>query len=367
MRSRSSSSSSASRGESRKISGSMRSSESVERIVVVDVDDELQPEAARPLVQRLEMLLVVVVLDDDQARVGSGLVRGFQRRVHAEQDRQPARIPHPGAIARTARALGALFLGRSRGLGVADEGDDRDPVSLGDRLAEAAAAGHWPDATQVPIGCQTVFSSRKAAISQGLCPVGGAVDDALDVLGGELLELGREPVGARHVDRVDVHVRGEPGRELGALPGEDVDDAARDVGGGEHLAELDRGERVRLGGDDHRGVAADDRGREPRDEPVQRRLVGREDPDDAGRLRDREVEVRAGDGVRPAEHLGELVGPARVPDEAIDRNGRPPPRPSRARRGRRGAPRASRRSGRGPGRGCTRSRRPSRAGLRGPP
>ena len=70
---------------------------------------------------------------------------------------------------------------------------------------------------------------------------------------------------------------GEHGRELLLAAGEDVDDAARDVGGREHLGELDRGERVRLGGDDDDGVAADERGREPRDEPGERRLVGRED------------------------------------------------------------------------------------------
>ena len=44
-----------------------------------------------------------------------------------------------------------------------------------------------------------------------------------------------------------------------AQPGEDVDDAARHVGGREHLGELDRDERMRLRGDDHRGVAADER------------------------------------------------------------------------------------------------------------
>ena len=45
----------------------------------------------------------------------------------------------------------------------------------------------------------------------------------------------------------------------------------------------------------------------------------RDDRDDAGRLGDREVEVRAGDRVRRAEHLRELVGEARVPDPAVDR------------------------------------------------
>ena len=86
--------------------------------------------------------------------------------------------------------------------------------------------------------------------------------------------------------------------------------------------------------------------------------------DDAGRLRHGEVEVRAGDRVRGAEHLRELVGEARVPDPAVDRaldlvRGR-----SRARRTRPCAPPSSRRSGRAPGRGCRRSRRPTSAARR---
>ena len=42
-----------------------------------------------------------------------------------------------------------------------------------------------------PIGCQTVLSSRKLAIAHGLCSSARAVDDALHVVGGEALELGR--------------------------------------------------------------------------------------------------------------------------------------------------------------------------------
>ena len=69
----------------------------------------------------------------------------------------------------------------------------------------------------------------------------------------------------------------------------------------------------------HDRVAADERRREPGDEAAERRLVGREDRDDAGRLGEGEVEVRPGDRVRGADHLRELVRPARVPDDAVDR------------------------------------------------
>ena len=112
---------------------------------------------------------------------------------------------------------------------------------------------------------------------------------------------------------------------------------------------------VRLRGEDDGRVAADDHRREARDEPVERRLVGRDDPDHAGRLRDREVEVRRRDRVRRAEHLRVLVGPARVPDPAIDRA--LDLLAARAELGelRACGPPSSPRCGRAPGRGCRRS------------
>ena len=70
-------------------------------------------------------------------------------------------------------------------------------------------------------------------------------------------------VGAGDVDRVHVHVPGEPGRELVAEPGEDVDGAAGDVRGGERLGELDGGERVGLRGDGDDRVPADERREQP--------------------------------------------------------------------------------------------------------
>ena len=214
IRSRSSSSSSASRGESRKISGLDPLERRGERLLVVDVDDDLEPELGRAGVQLLEVLLVVVLLDDDQAGVRAGLARGLRRRVDAEEDRERGRVAD--AVDGADHARGPPRRPprpRARPSASRDEREDRDAVPFGDRLAEASRPGHWRGSycgrrrRHVPIGCQTVFSSRKAAISHGLCAVGGAVDDALDVLGGEPLELGREAVGAGDVDRVHVHVR----------------------------------------------------------------------------------------------------------------------------------------------------------------
>src|SRR5262245_1420558 len=148
----------------------------LDRLVVVHVGDDLQAERAGPRVQLLQVFLVGVLLDDGQAGTGSCLVRGLGRRVDPEQDRQLAR-PDSRCRSTQSETLGALLLGCLCGRGVADERDDRDPVSLGDRLAEAPRPGHCADANpagQVPIGCQTVLSSRKAAISHGLCAVGSA-------------------------------------------------------------------------------------------------------------------------------------------------------------------------------------------------
>ena len=123
-----------------------------------------------------------------------------------------------------------------------------------------------------------------------------------------------------------------------------------------------------LRGEDDGGVAADDGRREARHEPEQRRRLRRDEPDDAGRLGDREVEVRRRDRVDRAQDLADLVGPAGVPDPAVDRvidtaaglGRRSGPRPRRPRRRTaRGGPPSARRRGRGPGRGSSPSGRPS--------
>ena len=55
---------------------------------------------------------------------------------------------------------------------------------------------------------------------------------------GEMLRV------AAAVDRgIDVHVAGEVFVQLGAVAGEEVDHAAGEVAGGEHLAEGDRAQR----------------------------------------------------------------------------------------------------------------------------
>ena len=196
--------------------------------------------------------------------------------------------------------------------------------------------------------------------------VGRRAHDALDVLRGEPLELGvvpSAPVTSIAFTSMCPASHGasssrKPVRMLTAPAGtSDVASASR---------ELDRGQRVSLRGDRDDGVPADERREDPRHEPAEGGLRRREHGDDAGRLRHGEVEVRAGDRIRAPEHLRELVRPARVPDDAIDRRvdllrGR-----SRRGRGRSRAPPSSPRAGREPGRGCTRSARTSRGTPRAP-
>src|SRR3954465_4152001 len=100
------------------------------------------------------------------------------------------------------------------------------------------------DADGVPDGLQL----QEARDLPGALIVGGAADDTLDVVRGESPELGDLAVGAGDVERVHVHVRGEHRPELLAVAGEDVDDAARHVGRGERLGQLDRPEPMRPGG-----------------------------------------------------------------------------------------------------------------------
>ena len=111
------------------------------------------------------------------------------------------------------------------------------------------------------------------------------------------------------------------GADLGAGARQQVDDAARHVAGGEHLGQVEAGERepLRHQRDDH--VAARQRRAERLDQARQRRLVGRHEGDDADRLGHAEGEVRLRDLVDAAQHAGQLVGPARVVHGGLDAGG----------------------------------------------
>ena len=137
-----------------------------------------------------------------QASAASEAVRSGRRRPGRKL--VAARTAARCSAARRA-ALGTGTFRVARRIRALDADDDRDPVALGDRLAEPTlrhvlgvtpgiftvsalsrlirargrttiASGRrrgQPDldtkAAQTPIGCQTVFSSRNAAISYGLC------------------------------------------------------------------------------------------------------------------------------------------------------------------------------------------------------
>ena len=150
--------------------------------------------------------------------------------------------------------------------------------------------------------------------------VGDLADaDAFEVLGGAHAErlglVGWEVAG---VDRVDAPMAPDPGDELGAVAGQDVEHARRDIGSVGDLGEEARDDRRSASREGDDGVARTERRRDERDEGEQRRRIGRDDGDDARRLGHGEVVVRARDGVPAAEDLLVLVAPPGVGDEAID-------------------------------------------------
>ena len=186
-----------------------------------------------------------------------------------------------------------------------------------------------------------------------------------------------EPASAAQVDRVDVHVRGqprarrsrvEPVRMLTTPPGtSEVASTSLNVTAGSGRAYDDTTTQV---------LPETITGATTRDQPEQRGLLRRQHGDHAGRLGRRQVEERPGHRVRVADHLGQLVGPAGVPDQPVDRGvergrGLPRRQPLGGRRARRrtagGGPPSARRSGRSPGPGCTPCGRPSRRRRRGRP
>ena len=251
-------------------------------------------------------------------RVAAG-VAAHEDPVVGERARPLGREQHPGAVVGLHERCSPR-----RQVSSAYQSAMRSPRPSGRSLRSCA---------QTPIGCQTVLVSRNERIRES---PGSADQSSVSgrrtrfTLSAAAISSSRRSVDVvdpGEVDRVDVHVRGEPRRHLGDAPGQQVDDAAGHVGGREHLGQRDR--RRAAASSDASTTAVlprHDHRRHDRHEAEQRRLLRRHDGDDAGRLGDGEVEVRPCDGVRAAEHLRELVGPAGVPDPAVDRRRRRRPR-----------------------------------------
>ena len=106
-----------------------------------------------------------------------------------------------------------------------------------------------PADAQTPIGCQTVFVSTKA-VSRSR-PGSAAQSSSAGTKTRLTLSAAARCSSARsaaatpgEVDRVDVAVAREPGRELGREARQHVGDAAGQIGGREHLGERDGGQRA---------------------------------------------------------------------------------------------------------------------------
>jgi len=75
---------------------------------------------------------------------------------------------------------------------------------------------------------------------------------------------------------------------------------------------------VAFGSKDDGGVAAQDDGREQRDERQKSGLIRSENDDDASGFGSREIEMGTGDRIYAAKDLGIFIGPTGVIDKAID-------------------------------------------------
>ena len=105
--------------------------------------------------------------------------------------------------------------------------------------------------------------------------------------------------------------RGEPRRDLGGAAGDEVDDAAGDVGGGQRLGQRDRRQRAQLAGQHDGGVAGDDHRRQHRDRPSSEERCGARTATTPVGSGAEMSKYGPGHRVEPTEDLGELVGPAR--------------------------------------------------------
>ena len=133
-------------------------------------------------------------------------------------------------------------------------------------------------AAQTPIGCQTVFSSRNAAISYGLCRSARPRTTRLTLSAARRSKLQDLSVGAGDVDRVHVHMTGEPRRELRLEPGEDVHHCRTSEVASASASSIAAGARSPTPA---RPPCSRDDHRCQRPRAVQRRLVRRNDPDHA--------------------------------------------------------------------------------------
>ena len=115
---------------------------------------------------------------------------------------------------------------------------------------------------------------------------------ALKIDGGAGLKPGSNIVAACAVnDCVHVHMAGDMGDQIVAAATEEVYYSSGQITRGEDFGEGNGGQRELVRGDDDDRVATEDDGREQGNESDQRRLVRRENGDDAGRLGGGEIEV----------------------------------------------------------------------------
>ena len=169
-----------------------------------------------------------------------------------------------------------------------------------------------------PIGCHAVFSSSVRSTASSDCAGPGRAV-ARHVRRAAPLELGV----AGGVDQgVDVGVARERRPDLGAGPGQEVDDATGDVAGAEHLLQVEPG----------RAGTAPTPARSTVLPPASAAQSGSTRPASAGSSGatsattptgsgTREREVRLRHLVHAAEHARQLVGPAGVVDGGLDAGG----------------------------------------------
>src|SRR5437868_2510124 len=144
----------------------------LELFLVAHLDGAVEAEVDRLCVQLLKPAVVIVERVENEEKCVGDHGRALERDVGTPEDRQRARLAHDGRVAAHDERLSPLLLGGPRRVGILDCGDHGYAVAFGDGMTEAAlghsgarsvSGAHWP------IGCHTVLSSRKPAISHGLC------------------------------------------------------------------------------------------------------------------------------------------------------------------------------------------------------
>jgi hypothetical protein len=201
-----------------------------EHLLVSDAHDEIESELGRVRSELFESgPVLVVLLGDDEHRVGAGALRVLGCPAAAPEDRQLRSLADTGEHGTNDDRLGPVGLGRARGVGPVDVDDHRDSVTLGDRLAESSPAPLGQEVGSYRLRYRGLVRARPAFILVTLVLLAPTAAAAALIQGTARPERLK---GTAKADRIDAVFGGSDlvncGKGIDIVTADPVDRVARD-------------------------------------------------------------------------------------------------------------------------------------------